>query len=173
MNNVVETIIKRRSCKSFSDEPVSQEIIDQIVEAGLYAPSAMNNQPIMIVEVTNKEIVKNLSKLNAKYDPKKRVDPFYNCYADLIVLANKDVTSYMYDGPLAMENMLIAAEALGVGACWIHRAKEMFEDEEGRELLRQYNIPDNYEGIGNCVIGVPKVKPEGLLERKCTVVKIK
>lgn len=173
MNTVVETIINRRSCKSYTGEPVDQELIDQIVKAGLYAPSAMNRQPIIILEVTDKDTVKKLSKLNAKYDPKKREDPFYNCYGVLIVLADTNVSTYMYDGPLAMENMLIAASALNVGACWIHRAKEMFEDEEGRELLRKHNIPDSYEGIGNCVIGIPKVQPQGLLERNCRVVKIK
>ena len=105
-----------------------------------------------------------MSEINAGKDPFRRADPFYNAPCVLVVLADKNVFTYSYDGPLVMENMMLAAHALGLGACWIHRAKETFEQPEWQTFLKKLGIEGEYEGIGNCVIGypdgdVPAVKP--------------
>jgi hypothetical protein len=114
--------------------------------------------------VTDKQVRDELSKLNAGKDPFFRADPFYGAPVVLVVLADKSVHTYLYDGSLVMENLQLAAHALGLGACWIHRAKETFDLPEWKEFLKKLGIEGEYEGIGNCVIGypegeVPAVKP--------------
>lgn len=91
-------------------------------------------------------------------------DPFYGAPVVLIVLADKSRPTYLYDGSLVMGNMMNAAHSLGLGSCWIHRAKEEFESEDGKELLKKWGVEGDYEGIGHCVIGYvegdyPETKP--------------
>ena len=150
--NTYETMLKRRSCKKYKSAAVSDELIDKVVEAGLYAASGKNRQASIIIAVTNREIRDELSLLNAKILGSD-IDPFYNAPAVLVVLADRDINTYVYDGSLTMGNMMLAAEELGLGSCWIHRAKEMFDMEEGKALLKKLGIEGNYEGIGNLVLG--------------------
>ena len=152
---VFECMRTRSSVKSYKSEQVPKELIDKIIEAGLSAPSGLNMQSPIILAVTNKQVRDELSKLNAGKDPFFRADPFYNAPCVLVVLADKSVPTYVYDGSLVMGNLMHAANALGLGACWIHRAKETFETEEGKALLKQLGIEGEYEGIGNCIIGYP------------------
>lgn len=160
MNQVIENIKSRKSVKKFKSDIVDEKIIDMITEAGTYAPSGLNKQSPIILAVTNKTMRDKISKLNAKVaNMKDGMDPFYNAPVVLIVLANKDVPTYLYDGSVVMENMLLAAHSLGLGACWIHRAKEVFETEEGKSILKELNIEGNYEGIGNCIVGYPDMEP--------------
>ena len=81
------------------------------------------------------------------------IDPFYGAPDLLVVLANKDIPTYIYDGSLVMGNMMNAAADLGVASCWIHRAKEEFESKEGKAILKKLGIEGNYEGIGNLILG--------------------
>ena len=155
-----EAVLTRKSVKKYKDTPVPQELIDKIIQAGLSAPSGLNKQSPIIIAVTNKEIRDKLSFINAGCDPFNRKDPFYNAPCVLIVLADKSVHTHIYDGPLVMENMLLSAHALGLGACWIHRAKETFDSEYGKSLLKELGIEGEYEGIGNCIIGYPDIEPE-------------
>lgn len=160
MNQVIENIKSRKSVKKFKSDMVDEKIIDMITEAGTYAPSGLNKQSPIILAVTNKPMRDKISKLNAKVaNMKDGMDPFYNAPVVLIVLANKDVPTYLYDGSVVMENMLLAAHSLSLGACWIHRAKEVFETEEGKSILKELNIEGNYEGIGNCIVGYPDMEP--------------
>ena len=156
----LESLVTRVSVKKYKSDPVPQELIDKIIEAGTHAANGLNKQSPIILAVTNKEVRDKLSFLNAGKDPFKRADPFYGAPVVLVVLANKDVHTYLYDGSLVMGNMLTAAHALGLGACWIHRAKETFEMEEGKAILKELGIEGDYEGIGNCVIGYPEIVPE-------------
>ena len=157
--DALENMMTRKSVKKYKSDPVPKELIDKIIAAGLQAPSGLNKQAPIIVAVTNKEIRDKLSEINALKDPYFRVDPFYNAPCVLVVLADKSVPTYLYDGSLVMENMLLAAHSLGLGACWIHRAKETFELEEGKALLKELGIEGEYEGIGNCVVGYPEIIP--------------
>jgi len=131
---------------------VPKEIIEKIIEAGTYAPTGMNWQSPIIIAVTNKEVRDKLSSLNAKFIGAD-IDPFYNAPVILIVLADKTKPTYLYDGSLVMGNLLNAAHANEISSCWIHRAKEEFESDEGRELLRSLGIEGEYEGIGHCILG--------------------
>ncbi|MBQ7368731.1 MAG: nitroreductase [Clostridia bacterium] len=159
MNEVLKTIKQRRSVKKYKDTPVPKELIAQIVEAGLWAASGLNKQAPIILAVTDKETRDLLSKLNAGSDPFFRADPFYGAPCVLVVLADKSANTYVYDGSLTMGNMLLAAQSLGLGACWIHRAKETFESEEGKAILKKLGLEGDYEGIGNCIVGYPDMTP--------------
>ena len=153
MNEVIKNIKERRSIRKYKEDMLPKEIIEKIVEAGTYAPSGMGKQSSIIVAVTNKEVRDKLSKLNAKIMG-TNIDPFYGAPVVLIVLAKKDIPTYIYDGSLVMENLMLSANSLGIGSCWIHRAKEEFETEEGKEILKSLGInPEEYEGIGNCILG--------------------
>ena len=151
--NTMENMLTRRSVKKYKSDPVPKELLEKIIEAGLCAPSGLNKQSPIILAVTNKQIRDELSKINAGKDPFFRSDPFYNAPCVLVVLADKSVPTYVYDGVLVMENLLLAANDLGLGACWIHRAKETFDLPEGKALLKKLGIEGEYEGIGNCIVG--------------------
>ena len=158
--DALQAMLTRKSIKKYKPDPVPQALIDQIIEAGLNAPSGLNKQAPIIIAVTNKEIRDKLSKLNAGKDPFFRADPFYGAPVVLVVLADKSVPTYLYDGSLVMENLQLAAHALGLGACWIHRARETFEMDEGKEILKSLGIEGEYEGIGNCILGYPDHDPD-------------
>lgn len=154
MSEVLNAIRSRRSIRSFKPDPVPRELIDQVVEAGLYAPSGMGQQEVIIVAVTNKELRDRLSAANREIGGfPDNLDPFYGAPAVLIVLGNKAQGTYLYDGSLALGNMLLAAHALGLGGIWIHRAKEEFEQPEWKELLAQLGVTGDYEGIGHLALG--------------------
>ena len=154
MNPVLEAMKSRRSIRKFKPDMVEQEKIDQIVEAGLYAASGMGKQATKIIIVKNKAFRDKLSAINGKImGQPEGVDPFYGAPVVLIVLADKDWFTGIYDGSLVMGNMMLAAHTLGVGSCWIHRAKEEFEIPEYKELLKSLGIEGNWEGIGHCILG--------------------
>lgn len=152
MANTLDTIKTRRSIRKYKSDAVPEEILNKIIEAGSYAPSGMGRQPVIILAVTNKELRDRLSKLNADVMHSTN-DPFYGAPAVLVVLADKNAPTHVYDGSLVMENLMLAAHDLGIGSCWIHRAKEVFEKEEGKEILKSLGIEGDYEGIGNCILG--------------------
>ena len=139
-NEVLQAILSRRSCKKYKADPVPAEIIDAVIEAGLYAANGMAKQSAVILAVTDKATRDKLSALNAKYDPLKRKDPFYGAPAVLPVIADKSVPTHVYDGALVMGNMMLAAHSLGLGSIWIHRAKEEFESDEYRQLLSDLGV---------------------------------
>ena len=133
-NNALEVLKTRRAVRAYQDKMPEKELIDQILEAGTYAPTGMGKQSPVIVAVTNKDVRDRLSKLNADIMGRD-TDPFYGAPVVLVVLADKQYPTYLYDGSLVMGNLMNAAHALGLGSCWIHRAKEVFETPEGKELL--------------------------------------
>lgn len=147
-----EVFRNRRSCRKYKSEPVPKETVEKIIEAGTYAATGMNRQSPLIFAVCNSELRDRISRLNAAVMNSEN-DPFYGAPQVLVVLADSNVPTYIYDGSLVMGNMMNAAEMLGVSSCWIHRAKEVFDSEEGRAILREYGIPDSYRGIGNLIIG--------------------
>lgn len=163
MSDVLETIKSRRSIRKYKSDMVPQDKLEKIIEAGTYAATGMGKQSPIIVAVTNKELRDKLSAMNAKIMG-TNTDPFYGAPVVLIVLADKSRPTYLYDGSLVMGNLMVEAEAQGIGSCWIHRAKEEFESEEGKEILKSLGIEGDYEGIGHCVLGfadgpAPKAAP--------------
>lgn len=153
MNDTLKVLETRRSCRNFDKERmVSDEDIQAIVKAGTYAATGMGKQSPIIIAVTNKEVRDELARENAKIMGAE-TDPFYGAPVILIVLANKAVMTYKYDGSLVMGNLMNAAESLGINSIWIHRAKEEFESEFGQRMLADLGIEGDYEGIGHCAIG--------------------
>ncbi len=152
MNEVLKNIETRRSVRSYKPDMIPQDILDQIIKAGTYAATGKNHQSPIIIAVTNKEVRDKLSKINAEIMGTK-TDPFYGAPVVLIVLAEKQFPTYVYDGSLVIGNMMLAAHSLGIGSCWIHRAKQEFEREEYKDLLKSLGIEGDYEGIGHCILG--------------------
>lgn len=163
--DVLECMQTRRSVKKYKDTPVAKELVEKIVQAGLEAPSGRNGQAPIILAVQNKALRDELSRLNAKAaGVPEGTDLFYNAPVVLVVLASKEWNTRVYDGSSTMENMQLAAHALGLGACWVHRAKETFELPEGKAILAKLGLnAEGYEGIGNCIVGyadeIPQEKP--------------
>lgn len=158
MRESIENMITRRSVRSYKPDMVPEEDLQLIIEAGLNAASGMNRQPVILVEVKDRQTIAALSAMNAKimkYDG----DPFYGAPVVFVVLADKAAPTYLYDGSLALGNMMNAAHALGLGSCWIHRAKEEFASEEGRAMLKKWGIEGDYEGIGHLIVGYPDKVP--------------
>ncbi|MGN0659636.1 MAG: nitroreductase [Emergencia sp.] len=154
MSNTLDTIRSRRSIRSYRPDMVPADVIDRIIEAGTYAATGMGKQSPIIIAVTSKEVRDRLSAMNAAImGQPEGSDPFYGAPVVLIVLADKAFPTYQYDGTLVMGNLMLAAAEEGLGSCWIHRAKEEFESEEGKQLLKSLGIEGNYEGIGHCILG--------------------
>ena len=154
-NQTLEVLKTRRAIRSYEERIPEKELLDKVLEAGTYAPTGMGAQSPIIVAVTDRQTRDRLAELNAAVMGGDS-DPFYGAPAVLVVLADRNVPTYLYDGSLVMGNLMNAAHAVGLGSCWIHRAKEVFDSEEGKALLREWGIEGDYEGIGNCIIGYPK-----------------
>lgn len=152
MNNAMEAMIQRRSVRKYKPDMIPKAILEKILLAGTYAATGMNRQSPIMIAVTNRELRDRLSAMNAAIMGSDS-DPFYGAPVVVIVLADRDVPTYVYDGSLVMGNLMLAAHELGIGSCWIHRAKQEFETEEGKAILRDLGIEGNYEGIGHCILG--------------------
>lgn len=152
MNETLKVLEERRSCRKFKPDMITEEELNAVIRAGTYAPTGMGKQSPIIIAVTNKELRDELAKVNAQiigWD----MDPFYGAPVVLIVLADKSSKTYKEDGSLVIGNMLNAAESLGLGSIWIHRAKEEFEMDFGKNILKKLGIEGDYEGIGHCALG--------------------
>lgn len=167
-NEVLKVLEERRSCRNFQSRPVDDSDIESIVRAGTYAPSGLGKQSPVIIVIKDKTMRDRLVVENRKIAGLgDDFDPFYGAPVILLVLALRDVPTYCYDGSLVLGNMLNAAESLGLGSIWIHRAKEEMESDFGKELLDSLGIKGDYEGIGHCAIGYWNgYKPKGLPRKK-------
>ena len=165
MNEIIKATKERRSIRKFKSELPSKTDLEQMVEAGLYAANGMGKQATKIIVVTNKELRDKISEMNRKIGGwDEGFDPFYGAPAMLIVLSEKDWRNKIYDGSLVMGNLMLAAHSLGLGSIWIHRAREEFESDEGKEILKSLGIEGEWEGIGHCAVGymdgeLPKPAP--------------
>lgn len=152
MNETIKTLLERRSIRGYKKDLVPAEILDQILEAGEYAPSGMGMQGTMMVVTQNAELVAKLSQMNADVMG-SGADPFYGAPTVIIVFADSEMGTCVENGSLVMGNLMNAAHALGVDSCWIHRAREVFDSPEGKALKAQWGVPESYVGIGHCVLG--------------------
>ena len=152
-NAVLQNMRQRRSCRAYQDRQISLEEMETVIEAGAWAPSGMGRQPVLFVAVQDKATRDTLSRLNAAVMGNDR-DPFYGAPTVLVVLADKSRPTCVEDGSLVMGNLLLAAHAAGLGACWIHRAREVFAGDEGKALLAKWGLDgEKYIGVGHCILG--------------------
>lgn len=152
MNETLKTLMERRSVRSYKEEQVPENILQQILEAGEYAPSGMGMQSAVMVVVRDKDTINQISRMNAAVMGNDG-DPFYGAPTVVIVFGDSTRGTYVEDGSLVMGNLMNAAASLGVDSCWIHRAKEVFLSEEGKTLMKKWGLGEEYVGIGNCILG--------------------
>ena len=151
--DAMQALLKRRSVRAYRDEQVREDQLNAILEAGTYAPTGMGRQSPTMVVVQDRELIRKLSRMNAAVMGANG-DPFYGAPTVVIVFGNPGVSmTWFEDGCLVMGNLMNAAFAEGVDSCWIHRAKEMFQTDEGKALMREWGVPDGCVGIGNCILG--------------------
>ena len=166
-----EILKNRRSIRKYKPEQVSDAHLDAILEAGLYAASGMNTQNTIMVAVRDKETRDQLSRMNARIMGTES-DPFYGAPCVVVVLAEPERNTAVEDGALVMGNLMQAAHDIGLGSCWIHRAREMFESQEGKELLRKWGLRGDLIGVGNCILGYAQTIPECRPRREGRIVKV-
>ena len=172
MNEAIANLLNRRSVRSYTDQQVPDELLDTVLEAGLYAPSGMNTQGVRLVAVRDKETRDLLSRLNAAVMGADR-DPFYGAPCVIVVLADPEIYGgWVEDGALALGNMMNAAHALGLGSCWIHRARQVFDVPEGKELLKKWGLEEHLRGVGNCILGYPVEVPPARPRKEGRIVKV-
>ncbi len=154
MNEIIKAMKERRSIRKFKAELPSKADLEQIVEAGLYAASGMGKQATKVIVVTDKKLRDKIMEMNRKVGGwDQGFDPFYGTPAMIIVLGELENGNRVYDGSLVMGNLMLAAHSLGLGSIWIHRAKQEFESDEGKEILKELGIEGEWEGIGHCAVG--------------------
>ena len=166
-----ELLKSRRSIRRYKPEQVSDELLDAVLEAGLYAASGMNTQNTIMVAVRDKETRDQLSKMNAAVMGVDS-DPFYGAPCVVVVLVDPERYTWVEDGSLVMGNLMQAAYEAGLGSCWIHRAQQMFDSPDGKELLRKWGLPENLRGVGNCILGYADEAPEAKPRKEGRIVKV-
>lgn len=173
MKETLQDLKTRRSCRKYRAEQITKEELDQILEGGTYAPTGMGKQSPVIVAVQDKETRDLLSKMNAKVMGND-IDPFYGAPTVLVVLADRAIRTHVDDGNMVIGNLLNAAHAIGVDSCYIYRAREVFDTEEGKELLKKWGIEGDYEGIGNVILGygLPEGKKEAAPRKEGYIVRV-
>lgn len=164
-NETLQTIKNRRSCRSYQPRQITDEQLDAVLEAGTYAASAMGRQSAKIVVVQDAATRAQLTRMNAAVMGSDG-DPMYGAPTILVVLADANSKNAVQDGSLVMGNLMNAAHALGVDSCWIHRAKQVFQTEEGKALMKKWGLGENYVGIGNCILGYRAAELNPPKERK-------
>ena len=153
MNDSLKTLLTRRSIRAYQDRQIPEEILTQILQAGTYAPTGMGAQSPVMVVVQDPQMIHRLSQLNAAVMGSEG-DPFYGAPTVVVVLADKSRNTCVEDGSLVIGNLMNAAASLGVGSCWIHRAREVFAGGEGKKILESWGLdPERYIGVGNCIMG--------------------
>lgn len=166
-----EDLLTRRSVRKYTDRQVEDEKLDKVLTAGLYAPTGMNNQAPVLVAVQDKETRDRLSRMNAAVMGASG-DPFYGAPCVIVVLSDPERMTWVEDGSLVLGNLMNAAHSLGLGSCWIHRARECFDTPEGKALLRAWGVPENYRGVGNCILGYAAEEPEAKPRKSGRIIKI-
>ena len=166
-----ENLKNRRSIRRYKPEQVSEDLLDAVLEAGLYAASGMNTQNTVMVAVRDKETRDQLSRMNAAVMGTDK-DPFYGAPCVVVVLVEPERYTAVEDGSLVMGNLMQAAYDIGLGSCWIHRARQMFESEEGKALLRQWGLREDLIGVGNCILGYADEEPAPKPRREGRIVKV-
>ncbi len=170
---MTDILLKRRSIRKYKNTPIPDELLDKVLEAGTFAPTGMNRQTPVMVAVTNKEIRDLLEKENAKVMGDEDRKPFYGAPAVIVVFYNPDVYTSFEDACLVMGNLLNAAYAAGLGSCWIHRAKDVFLTDTGKALMKTWGVPENYIGVGNCILGYADEEPEAKPRKDGYIIKVK
>lgn len=151
-NEVLQNIVTRRSIRKYKQTQIKEEDLKTILEAGTYAPSGRGMQCPVLVAVQAPEAMAQIVRMNAQVMGTDQ-NPYYNAPTVVLVFAPADRTTYIEDASCVLDTMMLAAHSIGVASCWIHREREMFRTEEGKALMKEWGIPEGYEGIGSLALG--------------------
>ena len=151
MNAAYENLLTRRSCRKYDGRQITNEQLDAILKAGIYAPTGRGLQSPMIVVLQKPEDVAYYQELNTLGN--KGAQTFYGAPTVCIVFGDRNSEFTRDDANLVIGNMLNAANALGVDSCYIWRAGQVFDSEEGKALMKKWGVPENYCGVGNVILG--------------------
>ena len=163
--SILQNILTRRSVRAYKQDPVPEELLDKVLEAGTYAPTGMGRQSPVIVAVKDKPTRDKLMKMNAAVMGTDN-DPYYGAPVIVLVLADKAANTRVQDASCVLENMMLAAHALGLASVWVNREKEMFESAEGKALLQKWGLIAPLEGVGAIALGHPAAPPAPAKPRK-------
>ncbi len=173
MNETVKNLVSRRSVRRFKPDQLLDRELDEVLAAGLNAPSGRNTQSTRLVVIQDPETIAKLSAMNAVIGDRVGTDPFYGAPTVIVVLGDREATlTWKEDGSLVIGNLLNAAWSMGIGSCWIHRAYQEFESEEGRAMLRKWGIPDRFAGVGHCILGYPDMEAEDLPRDEGRIIRV-
>ena len=161
----LEIIRTRRSYRSYQPEQITDEQLNAVLEAGTYAPTSRGLQSPFIVAIQDEDLKARLAKMNAEIMG-VTTNPYYDAPTYVLVFVPSDAPNGIQDASLVMENMMLAAHAQGLGSCWIHREREMFATEEGKELMQQWGLPEGLVGIAALALGYPNGEPSPAKPRK-------
>ncbi len=170
MNSTIDVILSRRSCKSYSDRVVDDNLVDEIIRCGTMAPSALNRQSASIVYLKNKDLVEKLRNNLIEFVGR---DPFYGAKTIILVIANKQSRFNLQDGSCVLENMFIAATSLDVSSCWINCLHDYFATGEGNKFKKEIlKLDDDVITVGTCVLGYPETNVYPNKPRKADYVRV-
>jgi len=169
MNETISTILGRRSVRVYMPEPVGQAELEEMLEAGRYAPSAMNQQPWHFTVIRNPELLRKLEEscksafLDSNVEALREVAQqegfrvFYHAPMLIIISGDPGALAAQYDCTLAMENVMLAAASLGIGSCWTHAVMMFHATEKGRDIFRELGVifPEGYLPYAAAVFGRP------------------
>jgi nitroreductase len=155
MNETLKTLLNRRSIRKYKSEQIKEEDLNAILEAGKYAPSGANQQSALFVVVQDQETLSTIARLNATVVGNPSYNPYYGAPTVILVFGDTRNVTPIEDASLALGNMYNAAYSLGLGSCWVHRTKEMFDNEEGKALLEKWGVKEEFVGVGSCTLGYP------------------
>ena len=176
MMNVMETILHRRAIRRYSEKQIEETVLQEILKAGLYAPSAGGRQGVIFAVCQDKEVNERLGKIKrtnsdphmatktsyvSKEQPSIADDPnlknaFYDAPTVITLFAPKDFLFAREDCAIAAENMMLAADALGVGSCYIGQGWPTFADPYGQEILKKWAIRPDYYAVLQLLLGYPR-----------------
>lgn len=160
----LEVLKNRRAIRKFKADQITKEELAAVLEAGTFAPTGAGTQGVQIVAVQTPAYLERVRALNARILGRPGMDPYYGAPTVVLVFETEKCYTHMLDGAAVCTNMVNAAYAAGLGSCWIHRCKEMFETPEGKELLKEWGLPENLTGVSSLALGYadcpqPKAAP--------------
>lgn len=150
----LEVLKNRRAIRQYKNQQITKEELEAVLEAGTYAPTGVGTQGVQIIAVQSPKYVERVDALNAKILGRD-VHPYYGAPTIVLVMETADCKTHTFDGSAACMNMLNAAYAVGLGSCWIHRCEQMFETQEGKELLKEWGLPEDLKGVASFSLGYP------------------
>lgn len=158
-NETLDTLFQRRSIRKYKPEMISEDELETILQAGIWAPSGMNRQSCRLVVIRQPERLKRLYALAMEF-PNRGGNPFYDAPLAVIAFANSTATSPVQDASLAIGNMANAAASIGVGSCWINCVKDLFQTPEGREFKKEICPEEEYIPVGSLILGYADEQPQ-------------